>query len=145
MQVGSRKAQRRERAECEAGRQSHGGGEGENLEIHARAGQLRQVGRQNVAEEPAQRQRQDQPGAASGECQQQALGQQLPHEGLDCLDVPATSDSAGCAAIDGYVAASVTYLMGAYLPAEHLAWLRERQPVAKIGYSIYVYDLRKQR
>ena len=30
------------------------------------------------------------------------------------------------------------------LPPGSLDWLRARVPVAKIGYSIYVYDLRKQ-
>jgi len=68
---------------------------------------------------------------------------QFDHEGLDVLGVPGTSDLAGRASVDGYVAASVTYLMGAYLGPQPLAWLREQQPVAKIGYSIYVYDLRK--
>jgi hypothetical protein len=68
---------------------------------------------------------------------------QVSHEGLDCLAVPVTADPTGRENIDGYVAASVTNLVGDYLPAEQLAWLRERQPVAKIGYSIYVYDMRK--
>jgi Dolichyl-phosphate-mannose-protein mannosyltransferase len=70
---------------------------------------------------------------------------QVAHEGLERLDVPGTLDLAGRAAVDGYIAASVTHLMGVYIPVEELAWLRELKPVAKIGYSIYVYDLRKTR
>jgi hypothetical protein len=30
-----------------------------------------------------------------------------------------------------------------YVGRETFRWLRERQPMAKIGYSIYLYDLRR--
>jgi 4-amino-4-deoxy-L-arabinose transferase-like glycosyltransferase len=41
------------------------------------------------------------------------------------------------------VAVSVTPLMGAYVPPEQFAWLRARTPEARIGYSIYVYDVKR--
>ena len=72
-------------------------------------------------------------------------GDQIVHEGLESLDVPGTADLAGRAAIDGFVAVSVTYLYGVYVPEAEYAWLRERQPAAKVGYSIYVYDMRKPK
>lgn len=40
-------------------------------------------------------------------------------------------------------AASVTPLYGLYVPPKELAWLRQKQPIAKIGYSIYLYDVRR--
>ncbi|MBL0157560.1 MAG: glycosyltransferase family 39 protein [Bryobacterales bacterium] len=40
-----------------------------------------------------------------------------------------------------YVAISVTLLEGVYHRREWYAWLRERKPVARIGYSILVYDV----
>jgi hypothetical protein len=48
-----------------------------------------------------------------------------PEPGRDCLG-----------------AVSVTALMGVYLRDDPYAWLRKHTPAAKIGYSIYVYDLR---
>ena len=41
-------------------------------------------------------------------------------------------------------AISVTPLYGLYVPEGDYAWLRERRPAARIGYSIYLYDLRKR-
>ena len=45
--------------------------------------------------------------------------------------------------LDCVVAVSATVLYGAYVPGDYYAWLRELTPTAKVGYSIYVYDLRK--
>jgi hypothetical protein len=45
---------------------------------------------------------------------------------------------------DCVAAVSATPLYGLYVPPEHFAWLRAKQPMARVGYSIYVYDLRKQ-
>ncbi|MBL0156364.1 MAG: phospholipid carrier-dependent glycosyltransferase [Bryobacterales bacterium] len=42
----------------------------------------------------------------------------------------------------GVVAVSATFLHGLYVPESRYAWLRQRTPSARIGYSIYVYDLR---
>lgn len=41
------------------------------------------------------------------------------------------------------MAASATVLQDVYTQPGELAYLRQRTPIAKIGYSIYVYDLRK--
>ena len=40
-------------------------------------------------------------------------------------------------------AVSVTPLMGMYVPGDPYAWLRKYTPMAKVGYSIYIYDLRR--
>jgi hypothetical protein len=45
--------------------------------------------------------------------------------------------------LDGYCVANVTPLEGVYVGLNELAPLRMREPVAKIGWSMYVYDLRK--
>lgn len=43
---------------------------------------------------------------------------------------------------DQPIAVSATNLQGTYLqPNDQYAWLRDIQPVAKIGYSIFIYDL----
>lgn len=47
--------------------------------------------------------------------------------------------------LDCMAAASVTPLYGLYVPKDRYRWLRERTPEARIGYSIYLYDLRKKR
>jgi 4-amino-4-deoxy-L-arabinose transferase-like glycosyltransferase len=38
------------------------------------------------------------------------------------------------------IAISATPLMGVYVPVDRYAWLRAQTPVARIGYSIYLYD-----
>ena len=45
--------------------------------------------------------------------------------------------------IDCVAAISVTPLYGLYLPRDTFLSLRSRTPMARIGYSIYLYDLRK--
>jgi len=40
-------------------------------------------------------------------------------------------------------AISATLLHDLYIPKGSYQWLRQKTPVAKVGYSIYVYDLRK--
>ena len=47
--------------------------------------------------------------------------------------------------VDDYCVASVTPLHGVYVPLVDLAPLRMREPIAKIGWSMYVYDLRKPK
>jgi hypothetical protein len=54
-------------------------------------------------------------------------------------------DQAGWEGIDGFAVANVTPLQGVYVPLADLAPLRWREPMAKIGWSMYVYDLRKSR
>jgi hypothetical protein len=46
---------------------------------------------------------------------------------------------------DCVLAVSATLLEGVYLPDDSFAWLRERKPTARVGYSIYVYDLRTRK
>lgn len=41
-----------------------------------------------------------------------------------------------------FAAVSVTPLEGVYVPQEQFAWLREIPPMERIGYSIYVWDVR---
>lgn len=40
------------------------------------------------------------------------------------------------------LAVSATCLQGVYVPKNEFAWLRSQRPTARVGYSIYVYDLR---
>jgi hypothetical protein len=61
--------------------------------------------------------------------------------GIEGPGIPATRDHR--AEADCFAAISVTPLYGDYVKPGEYAWLRELQPVARIGYSIYVYDLRK--
>jgi hypothetical protein len=63
--------------------------------------------------------------------------------GLRYDGVPLTSDARGRAGLDEYVAISATLLNGQYVDPQWFAWLRPLTPVERIGYSIYVYDLRK--
>jgi hypothetical protein len=64
--------------------------------------------------------------------------------GIHASPLPVTSDAAGRAAADCIGAISVTLLYEVYVSRGTFAWLREREPVDRIGYSIYIYDLRKQ-
>jgi hypothetical protein len=40
-----------------------------------------------------------------------------------------------------FAAVSVTPLEGVYVPREQFAWLRDVPPLARVGYSIYVWDV----
>ncbi len=42
-----------------------------------------------------------------------------------------------------YLAVNLNHLYGLYLTEDFFAWLRPVEPIAKIGYSIYVYDITK--
>ncbi|MGE5567465.1 MAG: ArnT family glycosyltransferase [Rhodospirillales bacterium] len=59
-------------------------------------------------------------------------------------DLPRTDEPERQAEADCIGAISVTSLRGIYVGENAYSWLLERKPIAKIGYSIYVYDLRKQ-
>jgi 4-amino-4-deoxy-L-arabinose transferase-like glycosyltransferase len=65
--------------------------------------------------------------------------------GVDWKPVPKTDDLEGRTNMDCVVAANVTPLYGLYVPQEDYRWLRELQPAERIGYSIYLYDLREKR
>ncbi|HEY2844796.1 MAG TPA: glycosyltransferase family 39 protein [Bryobacteraceae bacterium] len=66
---------------------------------------------------------------------------ELAHYGIAGPNVPPTRDRRREA--DCFAAISVTALYGNYVAPGDYTWLRSLQPVAKIGYSIYVYDLRR--
>ncbi|HUP04451.1 MAG TPA: hypothetical protein VMU19_10705, partial [Bryobacteraceae bacterium] len=70
---------------------------------------------------------------------------QLRYYGIQELGYPTARDQRGWDEIDDYCVASVTPLLGNYAPLEDLAQLRLREPIAKVGWSMYVYDLRKTR
>jgi len=54
-------------------------------------------------------------------------------------NVASTTAKTTAASCDGV---SVTHLHGVYLvPHDTYAWLRDREPIATLGWSIYVYDL----
>lgn len=70
---------------------------------------------------------------------------QLRYYGVQEAGYPGPRDQQGWDEIDDYCVASVTPLVGNYVPLEELAQLRLREPIAKVGWSMYVYDLRKPR
>lgn len=59
--------------------------------------------------------------------------------------VPRTWQKAERESVDCLAAVSVTALHDMYDRPGAMEWIREREPIAKIGYSIYVYDLLKRR
>ena len=68
----------------------------------------------------------------------------LGYYGIDNYkDVPTTEEMRKGAQPDCVAAVSATPLEGPYVGLETFRWLRERQPMAKVGYSIYLYDLRR--
>ena len=69
----------------------------------------------------------------------------LRYYGVDEIGYPKPLDQKGWDEIDDYCVANVTPLEGIYVPLNELAPLRMRQPVAKVGWSMYVYDLRKPK
>jgi len=68
---------------------------------------------------------------------------QLRYYGVNEMGYPEPLDQKGWDDVDEYCVANVTPLKGVYAPLGALARLRLRKPVAKIGWSMYVYDLRK--
>jgi hypothetical protein len=69
---------------------------------------------------------------------------QMRYYGIDEMGFPGPLDQKGWDEIDEYCVANATPLEGVYVPLSALAQLRLREPVAKIGWSMYVYDLRKR-
>jgi hypothetical protein len=68
----------------------------------------------------------------------------LSYYGIDNYQaVPTTEEMRRGAKPDCVAAVSATPLEGPYVGLETFRWLRERQPMAKVGYSIYLYDLRR--
>lgn len=62
---------------------------------------------------------------------------------FDYTDLPRTEEVEKRAAADCVGAISATALQDVYVGANAYSWLRARKPMANIGYSIYLYDLRK--
>jgi 4-amino-4-deoxy-L-arabinose transferase-like glycosyltransferase len=69
----------------------------------------------------------------------------LTYYGVQEVGMPEPLDQKGWDELDDIVVANVTPLMGIYVPLNALAPMRMRQPDAKVGWSMYVYDLRKKR
>jgi hypothetical protein len=67
----------------------------------------------------------------------------LPYYGIQEIGFPDPLDQQGWDDVDDYIVANATNLMGIYVPLNSLAPVRVRQPIAKIGWSMYVYDFRK--
>jgi hypothetical protein len=70
---------------------------------------------------------------------------QMDYYGIRADTFPDPSDEKGWHAIDGYAVSSVTVLQGVYVPLNQVAPLRLRDPIAKVGWSMYVYDFRRTR
>jgi hypothetical protein len=70
---------------------------------------------------------------------------QMRYYKIDEMGFPGPLDRKGWEEIDEFCVANVTPLQGVYVPLNDLAPLRLREPVAKIGWSMYVYDLRKPK
>jgi hypothetical protein len=68
----------------------------------------------------------------------------LRYYGIGEREIPHTRDLNARQRMDCIVAVSVTDLQGVYGGGGRYDWLRSREPDARIGYSIYVYDLRKR-
>lgn len=60
--------------------------------------------------------------------------------GVDWQPLPEPQDRIEWNRIDGFVVVGATRLSGSYDPAGRFARLQGREPVAKIGWSLYVYD-----
>ena len=67
----------------------------------------------------------------------------LQYYKIDFLYLPMTAETAKREEMDCVAAISATQLQGAYVGESAFAWLRVRKPMAKIGYSIYLYDFRR--
>ena len=67
----------------------------------------------------------------------------LRHYGVISRDLLRTDIPEGIENLSCVVAVSVNVLNGLYVPRSLFAPLRQRDPVARIGYSIYVFDLRR--
>jgi len=69
-------------------------------------------------------------------------GRYLPHYGVKSRDLLATGIPEGIENLSCVVAVSVNILKGLFGSPGLFAPLREREPIARIGYSIYLFDLR---
>lgn len=65
--------------------------------------------------------------------------------GIRSSPAPRTAEVGNPPKFDGVVAVSVTPLQGIWVAPDDFAWLRNREPTARIGYSIHVYDFRENK
>ena len=65
--------------------------------------------------------------------------------GITGVSLPQTADIEARKQLDCVAAISVTPLHDVYVAPGSYAWVRQLKPMAKIGQSIYVYDLRRER
>jgi hypothetical protein len=63
--------------------------------------------------------------------------------GIPMQYLPRTNETELRQNLNCVAAISVTNLYGLYVPHDAYTWLRDLKPTAKIGWSIYVYDLRR--
>jgi hypothetical protein len=70
---------------------------------------------------------------------------QMRYYGVDEIGWPDPLDQKGWDEVDDFCVVNVTPLFGVYAPLNALTPLRMREPIAKIGWSMYVYDLRKKK
>jgi hypothetical protein len=74
------------------------------------------------------------------------FGNAIPaYYGIKDLGMPGAMNQQEWDNLDDYMVANVTSLNGVYAPLIGLAPVRLRDPVAKIGWSMYVYDFRKKK
>jgi hypothetical protein len=69
----------------------------------------------------------------------------MRYYGIDEGSFPDPMDQKGWSEIDDFCVANVTPLEGIYVSLDALTPLRMREPIAKVGWSMYVYDLRKRK
>jgi hypothetical protein len=69
----------------------------------------------------------------------------LSYYGIRYRSLPTTIETGARESVDCLAAVSVTELHSVYGRPNRYSWLLRRDPMAKVGYSIYVYDLRKNR
>ena len=70
---------------------------------------------------------------------------QMAYYGVQETGIPAPLDRQGWDQLDGWVVVNVTMLQGVYGPLADMAPVRLKDPVARIGWTMYVYDFRKPR
>ena len=72
-------------------------------------------------------------------------GASMEYYGMAGSPVPSTDDVEGRKSMDCIAAVSATLLVGAYEKSGAYQWLRERKPWGRVGYTYYLFDLRKKR
>ncbi len=72
-------------------------------------------------------------------------GASMEYYGMAGSPVPHTDDAEGRKSVDCIAAVSATLLVGAYDTPKAYQWLRETKPWGRVGYTYYLFDLRKKR